>query len=211
MAVCSRDTQGHCVPSAAHAQAWCGLTATPSPTSSSLLLISAPDRTMWFLHPAHNLLCCAVPSLLRVLGDALHPAAAFLAHPPPRISPFPSVIPLYLPGPPSRANHPFIGPLLSKCSLCFAKQGLLLHAARVTGTSPVPFSRLRIASWHPPSSSSPGMDGEGHMCSPFCRRCCPLPPEPPVAMPKDPIPIFPLCIRASFIPPPSSSLPSPDT
>jgi len=89
MAVCSRDTQGHCVPSAAHAQAWCGLTATPSPPSSSLLLISAPDRTMWFLHPAHNLLCCAVPSLLRVLGDALHPAAAFLAHPPPPHLTFP--------------------------------------------------------------------------------------------------------------------------
>lgn len=108
------------------------------------------------------------------------------------------LIPLYLPGPPSRATQLFIGPLLSKRCLCLAKWGLLLQAAGVNRTSPAPsvpcssFWGLPFTSWHSPSSSSSFLmpsDGQGGMCGSGSSRRCPLPPKLPLAMPKDPVPV----------------------
>lgn len=146
------------------------------------------------------------------LGHWLSPCVLLPFSPP--LTPCACLIPLYLPGPPSRATHLFIGPLLSKRCLCSAKRGLLLHAARVCGTNPAPLV-LRSPFWGllcllalfilllllPDALRWMGRDVWLSQ-----QPSCPLPPKLPLAMPKDPVPV-PVPPSPPFASEPVSSLP----
>lgn len=155
---------------------------------------------MWIPYPAPTLLCLATLSSFRswvmpALGQWLSPCVLLPFSPP--LTPCARLIPLYLPGPPSRATHLFIGPLLSKRCLCSAKRGLLLPAAGVCGTSPAPLV-LRSPFWGllcllallilllllPDALRWMGRDVWLSQ-----QPSCPLPPKLPLAMPKDPVPV----------------------